>query len=37
MKQKIINFFDFWLSDFEWYRNLTEFKDTEWMSIEDNS
>jgi hypothetical protein len=37
MKKKIINFFDFWLSDFKWYRNLTEFKDTEWMSIEDNS
>jgi hypothetical protein len=35
--KKLIKFFDFWFSDFKWYRTLTENKDTEWMSIEDNS
>lgn len=37
MKVRIISFFDFWLSDFKWYRNLTERKGDVWFKLENGN
>ena len=37
MKNKILSLFDFWLSDFTWYRNLTERQGDVWFKLENGN